>query len=324
MRRRIRKEYTWQSSAWVQTNEVRYVYDMRLAIQERDANNLPLVTYTRGNDLSGTRQKAGGIGGILARTDQRLLAIGDSGAHAYYHCDGNGNVTALINTNGFIMARYEYDPFGNILSMSGPLAEANLYRFSSKEFHPNSGLAYYLYRYYDPNLQRWLNRDPIAERGGFNLFTSFNNDPTSQPDYWGHIALFDDIVIDPLAGAALALAGGILLYEAFHHNPFNSCGSTPHYPAFGPINAAPESLSMPMTMDMAKRGPRTKQGQGAEHLAGIEGAQEDATAIRPQIQGPDADPDWEGGQKRPEQNTATSKAKAEQRAKAENYEDCDD
>ena len=29
----------------------------------------------------------------------------------------------------------------------------------------NSGLVYYLYRFYDPNLQRWLNRDPIAEQG---------------------------------------------------------------------------------------------------------------------------------------------------------------
>jgi hypothetical protein len=28
-----------------------------------------------------------------------------------------------------------------------------------------SGLIYYLYRFYDPNSQRWLNRDPIAEFG---------------------------------------------------------------------------------------------------------------------------------------------------------------
>ena len=27
-------------------------------------------------------------------------------------------------------------------------------------------LKYYLYRYYDPNLQRWPNRDPLGESGG--------------------------------------------------------------------------------------------------------------------------------------------------------------
>jgi hypothetical protein len=51
MRRRIRNEFTWQGS-WVQTNEVYYVYDGNLVIQERDINNLPTVTYTRGKDLS--------------------------------------------------------------------------------------------------------------------------------------------------------------------------------------------------------------------------------------------------------------------------------
>ena len=165
MRRRVRKEYTWSGGAWLQTNEVRYVYDGNLVIQERDANNLPLVTFTRDSDLSKTLQAAGGIGGLLARTDHRLQAIGDVNAHAYYHCDGNGNITCMVNTNGLVVARYSYDPYGNVLGMSGPMAEANLYRFSSKEWHPNSGLVYYLYRCYAPDLHRWPNRDPKTEKG---------------------------------------------------------------------------------------------------------------------------------------------------------------
>jgi len=140
-RRRVRKEYTWQSSAWVLTNEVRYVYDGMLTVQERDANNLALVSYTRGNDLSGTLQGAGGIGGLLARTaNSQLLSPDSSSAHSYYHCDGNGNITALVGTNGIIVARYSYDPYGNLLGMSGPLAEANSYRFSSKEWCANAAI----------------------------------------------------------------------------------------------------------------------------------------------------------------------------------------
>ncbi len=42
-----------------------------------------------------------------------------------------------------------------------------MYRFSSKEWNDGAGLYYYLYRYYDPNLQRWPNRDPISEIGFF-------------------------------------------------------------------------------------------------------------------------------------------------------------
>jgi RHS repeat-associated protein len=152
MRRRIRKEFTWQSSAWAQTAEVHYLYDGMLVIQERDVNNLPTVTYTRGRDLSGSLQGAGGIGGLLARTDAA------NGQSACYHVDGNGNVTAMVNAQQFVVAKYIYDPYGNTLSKSGPLADANTYRFSSKELHPNSGFYYYGYRFYDPNLQRWLNR----------------------------------------------------------------------------------------------------------------------------------------------------------------------
>jgi RHS repeat-associated protein len=56
-----------------------------------------------------------------------------------------------------------YDPYGNLLSQSGPLSAANLYRFSSKEQHLNSGMYYYGYRFYEPSLQRWMNRDPLGE-----------------------------------------------------------------------------------------------------------------------------------------------------------------
>jgi len=58
-RKRIRKEFTWQTNQWLETNELHYVYDGLLVIQERASNNTPLVTYTRGVDLSGTMQGAG-------------------------------------------------------------------------------------------------------------------------------------------------------------------------------------------------------------------------------------------------------------------------
>jgi RHS repeat-associated protein len=185
MRRRIRKEYTWQSSAWVQTNEMHYVYDGMLAIQERDANNLPQVTYTRGDDLSGSLQGAGGIGGLPARTSTPQLLSVDPNTHAYYHCDGNGNVTALVSTNGFVQAKYEYDPYGNIIAISGSLAEANTYRFSSKEWHLNSGLNYYGLRFYSPSLQRWINRDPIQGWGGVNLYELADNNVLNLTDPLG-------------------------------------------------------------------------------------------------------------------------------------------
>jgi RHS repeat-associated protein len=103
-------------------------------------------------------QGAGGIGGLLARTDFN--------GSADYHTDGNGNVTMLLDANQNVAAKYLYDPYGNTLAMSGQLASANVYRFSSKEWNANAGLYYYLYRFYDSNLQRWPNRDPLGNTLG--------------------------------------------------------------------------------------------------------------------------------------------------------------
>jgi len=68
-----------------------------------------------------------------------------------------------------VVAKYLYDPYGNTLAQSGLSADANTYRFSSKEWNANSGLYYYLYRFYDSILQRWLNRDPVLDYGSLTF-----------------------------------------------------------------------------------------------------------------------------------------------------------
>src|SRR5262249_25478520 len=77
-RLRVRKESIWSGSAWVLAGETRYLYDGRLVIQERNINNTPTVTYARGLDLSGSLDGAGGIGGLIARTDHA------NGVSAFY------------------------------------------------------------------------------------------------------------------------------------------------------------------------------------------------------------------------------------------------
>jgi RHS repeat-associated protein len=168
---------------WYFDYGVRYVYDGLRVIQERDESNNPLVSYTRGRDLSGTFEVAGGIGGLLARSSG--YSAGSWTSHACYFADGNGNVTSLLDANQSVVASYRYDPFGNTISKSGSLADANIYRFSSKEIHLNSGMYYYLYRFYDPNLQRWINADPIKERGGINLYSYVRQAPNYLVDPFG-------------------------------------------------------------------------------------------------------------------------------------------
>jgi RHS repeat-associated protein len=187
-RLRQREDYTWFYSPYynfLPSATVRYVYDGWRVIQERNESNIPTVSYTRGTDLSGSLEGAGGIGGLLARSHGYSSGTGNWSTHNHYHADGNGNITYLVNSSQTVAASYRYDPYGNTTASSGSLASANTYRFSSKEIHDASGLYYYGYRFYAPSLQRWVNRDPIEETGGLNLYAYAGNNSLNLIDPFG-------------------------------------------------------------------------------------------------------------------------------------------
>ena len=64
------------------------------------------------------------------------------------------------------------------------------FRYSTKYFDPETGFYYYGYRYYSPELMRWITRDPIGEEGGVNLYAMCGNSITWQIDYLGLIDVF--------------------------------------------------------------------------------------------------------------------------------------
>jgi RHS repeat-associated protein len=187
-----------------------------LIVQERSSGNTPQVHYTRGLDLSGTTHGAGGIGGLLMRSHG--YSAGSWSSHNGYHSDANGNVTALVNSSGSLQANYKYDPYGGTLSSSGTLATANTMRFSSKPAMFSStggwGMYYYGYRFYDPATQRWLNRDPIGEEGGINLFDFVFNNPASNQDALGLSSVANPASVS-IALEAEAAAAGYPSYAAW-------------------------------------------------------------------------------------------------------------
>jgi len=67
---------------------------------------------------------------------------------------------------------------------------------STKYFDDESELAYYGYRYYSPEMGRWVSRDPIGQWGGINLYIIGNNAPISGVDVLGLLAIdmAEDIV----------------------------------------------------------------------------------------------------------------------------------
>jgi RHS repeat-associated protein len=148
-----------------------------LVLDATDSNAVTR-TFTWGLDLSGTLQGAGGIGG--------LLRLDDTDDVYFYTCDANGNISELIDDSGNTDAHYEYTPFGSQVVATGPCAAGNPFRFSTKYHEEQIELYYYGFRYYSPDLGRWLNRDPIGEAGGWNLYVFTENDPPCLTDFLGY------------------------------------------------------------------------------------------------------------------------------------------
>jgi RHS repeat-associated protein len=169
---------------------------------DANASNAKVRTYIWGLDLSGSLQGAGGVGALLKVTDYT------SGTTQHFVAyDGNGNVAALVDAGiGVITARYEYGPFGEPLRATGSMGKKKPLRLSTKYTDAESGMVYYGYRYYNPSIGRWPNRDPIAERGGLDPYAHLSNNPQAYVDPLGLIVYSTD-----LEGCVLKVTISILL-----------------------------------------------------------------------------------------------------------------
>ncbi len=143
------------------------------------ASGVTTNQYVWGKDLSGTLQGAGGVGG--------LLAVSIDGAWYFPFYDNNGNITAYTDETGTIVAEYTYDAFGRTLAATGSLADIFPHRFSTKYYDSEAGLYSYGYRFYSPELMRWMNRDPIEEEGGVNQYAFIRNSAIFKVDILGRI-----------------------------------------------------------------------------------------------------------------------------------------
>ena len=142
-------------------------------------------------------QAAGGVGGLawmqtgITQAYYPPYFYGNAEIHVPM-ADHMGNIrhyfqikSVAESVTGQVSGNFEYDAFGREVRAWGPTTGASPppglpankpfvdqlpFHFSSKYTDQESGFNYYGYRYYNAEWGRWLNRDPILERGGVNLY----------------------------------------------------------------------------------------------------------------------------------------------------------
>lgn len=140
----------------------------------------------------------------------------------YFVCNWRGDVIRIYDGAGAVVANYNYDAWGNVISVtdangaaitdSTHIANVNPLRYRGYYYDSETGLYYLQSRYYDPAVKRFINEDEqlSLDKGvqGQNLFCYADNNPVVRYDPDGKDAL--DVVND-LVGLVMFSK----LYEKF-------------------------------------------------------------------------------------------------------------
>ena len=108
----------------------------------------------------------------------------------FYILNLQGDVIRMVDGVGNIVANYEYDPYGKVISATGWLAEVNPLRYRGYYYDTETQLYHLWSRYYDPQTGRFISADEFSSTGqgvlGTNMYAYCGNNPTNRRDIYGN------------------------------------------------------------------------------------------------------------------------------------------
>ena len=222
--------FTWTqgrrlATAKVGSTNISYTYDMAGVRSSKTVGSTKYDFTT----LSGlvTRQTGGGktIDFVYDENNQPL-AMKYNNTLYYYVLNAQGDVIALADQNGNLIAKYSYDPWGKLLSVTPngwldeqnayylEVAEANPLRYRGYYYDAETGFYYLQSRYYDPEIGRFINADSYASTDATgllstNMFAYCENDPVNRSDPSGELfGTISGLIVGGLTGALSAYING--------------------------------------------------------------------------------------------------------------------
>ena len=142
----------------------------------------PLGLIASYGDITFTTDPTG-IGNVLSDSKGAEYIYGNglearikNGKVSYYVTDFRGSVVAIVDENGNVTHKYQYDEFGKVTQKNEPDGDYNPFQYVGKygAMALDDHLYYMRARHYDPTIGRFLSEDPIWST---NLYPYADNNP---------------------------------------------------------------------------------------------------------------------------------------------------
>ncbi|MBJ8055061.1 DNRLRE domain-containing protein [Bacillus cereus] len=173
-----------------------YKYDDDNRRIEKNVNGV-VTRYFYDGDSINPLYETDGNGNVLRQyvysIDGVRLAMKSQGQILFYHYSPRGDVVAMTDSNGQVVASYDYDAWGNVLkSEAKGIAADNPFGYAGYMYDKEIGMYYLIARYYNPDNGVFLSVDPDPGDGDDpvtqNGYTYGDNNPVMMVDPDGHAA----------------------------------------------------------------------------------------------------------------------------------------
>ena len=200
---------TWKNGRQLATltngdTSISYGYDSGSVRTTKTVNGVKYTyAYLNGQLMYETRGDAKfyysyDANGILYNVRYTLTDGGTEYSYYYTH-NSRGDIVGIYNGAGELKAHYEYDAWGNVISITdnngnaiinpNHIGNLNPFRYRGYYQDTETGLYYLMSRYYDPITHRFINADGYFQSGGnildANMHSYCGNNPIMFADPTG-------------------------------------------------------------------------------------------------------------------------------------------
>lgn len=188
---------------------VNYVYSSDGTRISKIVNNEETKYYLEGKRIIFENRNGNMIYYIY--NNEELLGFKYNDNIYYYHKNIFGDIIGIFNDNYNEIAKYDYDSWGNILSIEDisdqNIANINPFRYRSYYYDNETEMYYLNTRYYNPKTRRFINADVILTNQNFyanNLYIYCYNNPIFRIDNEGNFPILG-LVIAGVIGAVTSV-----------------------------------------------------------------------------------------------------------------------